>query len=218
MLHHFRHCTHTLAPPHLVETLCAGESCSEESGREIGRDDSVLLPFPRGPLRGPVFLRFPCNQGCCARAPYSSARLFQRVCKRCPYRLGPASASRRPLQLHWHCPRPDEGVDEQIAEFFFREKLPSEGFALQETWHMHGARRGRIAGPTAPSARFAAGKPGPKSWFEARTGCLAARAPGCAVRNAEPLRVGEQDALGVLRSRRSRAGRGRWWGHGAAAK
>ena len=121
MLHHFRHCTHTLAPPHLVETLCAGESCSEESGREIGRDDRVLLPFPRGPLRGPVFLRFPCNQSCCARAPYSSARLFQRVCKRCPYRLGPPSASRRPLQLlALPSARPDDGVEEQIAEFFFR--------------------------------------------------------------------------------------------------
>ena len=56
-------------PPHLAETLsdgescggescggesCGGESCGGESGREIGRDETVLLPFARGHLCWPV--------------------------------------------------------------------------------------------------------------------------------------------------------------------
>ena len=55
MLHSVLLCQHARsAPPHPAETLSAGESSSGKSGREIDRDDTVLLPFPRDPSDCPL--------------------------------------------------------------------------------------------------------------------------------------------------------------------
>ena len=56
-------CARTLATSHLAETLSAGEGSIGESGREIVRICTLLLPAPRGPK-------------CCPRAPSCCAGLL----------------------------------------------------------------------------------------------------------------------------------------------